>query len=143
GFDTHANHDRDQVRQIYKLWGGLAYILDQLDTFGLGQNTFVVVSSDFARGPRYNGENTNSGKDHWPVTSTLVLGPGIEGNRVIGGSTADQLALKLNPGNLSTGSDGVKLTPTVIHRALRGLAKLDPDLEKRFPLAGEALPLFA
>ncbi len=142
GFDTHANHDRDQVRQIVKLWGGLTYLYDRLDALGIGGKTYVVVASDFARGPRYNSENANAGKDHWPITSLLVSGPGIEGNRVIGSTTEDQLAGLVDPVTLQPSATGVKITPSAIHRALRRVAAVSPELEKRFPLLGEALPLF-
>lgn len=143
GFDTHGNHDRDQVRQIVKLWGGLAFLLDELDAAGLGQNTFVVVTSDFARGPRYNGESNGAGKDHWPITSALVLGPGIPGDRVIGGTSDDQLPLLVDPTTLEPSSDGHKITPATIHRSLRQLAGIDPELDRRFPLQGDTLPLFS
>jgi uncharacterized protein (DUF1501 family) len=34
--------------------------------------------------------NANRGKDHWPVTSTLVYGAGVRGGRVLG-QTNDRL----------------------------------------------------
>lgn len=142
GFDSHANHDRDQVRQIFKLWGGLGYLFDRLEALGLGQKTFVVVASDFGRGPRYNSENPNAGKDHWPITSLLLSGPGIAGNRSIGGTDQEQRALLVDPVTLLPSATGVKITPATIHRALRKIAGIAPDLEQRFPLVGEELPLF-
>jgi uncharacterized protein (DUF1501 family) len=143
GFDTHANHDRDQLRQLVKLLGGINFLFDQLEAAGIGQNTYVVVTSDFARGPRYNAEAMNAGKDHWPITSMLLMGPGIAGNRVIGGTSDDQLPLLVDPKTLAVSATGVKITPSAIHRALRQLARVSPDLEQRYPLAGEALPLFS
>jgi uncharacterized protein (DUF1501 family) len=47
----------------------------------------VVVLSEMGRTPKLNNE---SGKDHWPVTSALLLGAGVRGGRVIG-ATGDQL----------------------------------------------------
>lgn len=142
GFDTHGNHDRDQPRQLFKLWGGLAYLFDRLDALGLGQRTFVVVASDFGRGPLYNAEGSNAGKDHWPITSLLVSGPGIAGNRAIGGTDEGQRAQPVDPVTLQPASSGVPITPGSIHRSLRKLAGIDAALESRFPLVGEALPLF-
>lgn len=142
GFDTHGNHDRDQVRQIVKLLGGIGFLLDQLDAAGIGQNAYVVVTSDFGRGPRYNGEGTGSGKDHWPITSALVLGPRIPGDRVIGATTDDQLAMMVDPSSLAPGSEGRKLTPGVLHRSLRQVAGVASELDRRFPLTDELLPLF-
>jgi hypothetical protein len=142
GFDTHGNHDRDQVRQIVKLWGGLAYLLDQLDAAGIGDKTYVVVTSDFARGPRYNGDGTGAGKDHWPITSALVMGPGIPGNRVIGATTDEQMPGLVDPTTLKPSASGVKITPAAIHRALRQVARVAPELDRKYPLAGVTLPLF-
>jgi len=142
GFDSHANHDRDQVRQLFKLWGGLGYLFDRLEALGLGQKTFVVVASDFGRGPRYNGEGPNAGKDHWPITSMLVSGPAIAGNRVIGGTDEEQRPVPVDPSTLLPSASGVKITPATIHRALRKIARIAPSLAERFPLAGETLPLF-
>ena len=33
--------------------------------------------------------NANLGKDHWPVTSALVMGAGVAGGRAYGATTAD------------------------------------------------------
>lgn len=143
GFDTHANHDRDQLRQQLKLLGGISFLFDQLEAAGIGENTYVVVTSDFGRGPRYNSEAMNAGKDHWPITSMLLMGPGIAGDRVIGGTNEDQLPLLVDPKTLAVSATGVKITPAGIHRALRQLARVSPELEQRYPLSGETLPLFS
>jgi uncharacterized protein (DUF1501 family) len=143
GFDTHANHDRDQLRQIVKLLGGINFLFDQLDAAGIGQNTYVVVASDFARGPHYNAAAANAGKDHWSITSMLVMGPGIPGNRVIGGTTDGQMPLLVDPSTLAPSTTGLKITPSAIHRALRQVARISPELEQRYPLLGDALPLFS
>jgi uncharacterized protein (DUF1501 family) len=37
--------------------------------------------------------NATGGKDHWPVTSALLLGGGVPGGRVLGGTT-DLLAAR-------------------------------------------------
>jgi hypothetical protein len=142
GFDTHSDHNRNQVRQIVKLWGGLAYLLDQLDAAGIGGNTYVVVASDFGRGPHYNGENDNAGKDHWPITSMLLMGPGIVGNRVVGATDDGQLPALVDPGSLQVAPEGVKLTPTLIHRSLRQLAGIAPELQEQYPLLGDPVALF-
>jgi hypothetical protein len=73
----------------------------------------------------------------------LVIGPGIPGNRVIGGTTDDQLPLLVDPSTLAPSTTGVKITPSAIHQALRKVARVSPELEQRYPLAGEALPLFS
>lgn len=143
GFDTHGNHDVEQRRSIIHLLTGVGALIDEIDRLELSNKVYVVVGSDFGRTPHYNGDGTNAGKDHWPVTSTLILGPGIEGNRVIGATNDKQEALLVDPATLKVGSSGVKLTPTRIHVALRKLAGVSPDLERAFPLIdGTELPLF-
>lgn len=144
GFDTHGNHDTDQRRSLIQLLTGFGALLDEIDRLGLKDKVYVVVGSDFGRTPHYNGDGNGSGKDHWPVTSTLVVGPKIEGNRVIGATNAKQEARLVDPKSLAAGSSGVKLTPTQIQAALRKLAGIDPELERAFPLMAEdPLPLFS
>lgn len=144
GFDTHGNHDTDQRRSMIQLLTGFGGLLDEIDRLGLTDKVYVVVGSDFGRTPHYNGEGAGSGKDHWPVTSTLIVGPGVEGNRVIGATNAKQEGLSLDPSSLEAGTSGTKLTPTQIQAALRKLAGIDPELEKAFPLMADApLPLFS
>lgn len=143
GFDTHANHDRDQPRQLAKLLFGIDYLMT-LANAELGGNLVMVAASDFGRGPFYNGDGAGSGKDHWPVTSVFAMGPGIPGDRVIGGTTADQRARLVDPGSLAVvdgvdGTDGVRIRPEHVHHALRALAGIDGG---PYPLPGDPLALF-
>ena len=76
-----------------------------------------------------------------------MMGPGIPGNRVIGG-TDDRHGLQLiDPVTLqATGSpdtaEGARLSIAHVHRSLRNLAGVPNDYKAAFPLAGEDLPLF-
>lgn len=142
GYDTHGNHDQNQRRALIELLTGLGGLLDEIDAVGLGDRVTVVVGSDFGRTPWYNADGAGGGKDHWPVTSYLAIGPGIEGNRVIGATTADQLAMPVDPTTLVAGSGGVSISPAHIHMALRSAAGIDSELSQRYPLTGTALPLF-
>jgi len=143
GFDTHGNHDREQARQVLKLLGGIDYILAEAERQGLIDNLYVVVTSDFGRGPHYNGENDGAGKDHWPVTSLLAFGPGITGDRTIGATDEASLARSIDPGSLALDNDGVKITPELVHLALRRVAGVaDHELSTRYALPGETAPLF-
>jgi len=145
GFDTHSNHNVDQSRQLVKLLGGINFLMDQAAALGLGDNLIVIVGSDFGRGPQYNGTNDGAGKDHWPVTTVLAMGPGIAGNRVVGATNDEQRARPIDPGSLAPldGDAGVKLTPGLIHQALRRLAGIEgTELATKFPLLGDTLPLF-
>jgi len=44
----------------------------------------IVLVSEMGRTPRLNRDG---GKDHWPVTSAMLLGAGVAGNRLLGGTT--------------------------------------------------------
>lgn len=140
GFDTHGNHDRDQVRQLAKLLAGVDFFMEAAAAAGIADKLTIVIGSDFARGPGYNGDNEYAGKDHWPVTSVMMMGNGIEGNRVVGATDDAQYAEPVDPTSLAVGG-GSKLTPETIHLALRKLAGVDAaEVTARFPLAGEDMP---
>lgn len=47
----------------------------------LADDTTVVVTSEMARTPAYNA---TGGRDHWPYTSMLLIGPGVVGDRSFG-----------------------------------------------------------
>jgi uncharacterized protein (DUF1501 family) len=143
GFDTHGNHDRDQARQLWKLLGGIDFALSHAAAKGIGDKLFVIVTSDFGRGPDYNGSGDGSGKDHWSISSMLAFGPGIRGNRVVGATDDEQRPRKLDPGSLALDDAGVALGPAHIHRGLRKLAGIDAtELAGSYPLLGEDLAIF-
>ena len=100
-WDTHD--DNAQQHASYDaLFVGLAALMDRLQAEDLLQSTAVVVLSEMGRTPRLN---ENIGKDHWPTTSALLLGSGLHGGRVYGG-TDDNLdceAVDLASGELDNG----------------------------------------
>ena len=143
GFDTHANHDATQSLQLSKLLATIDYLWTQATALGLASKMVVVVGSDFGRGPGYNGSGGGSGKDHWPTTSMLVMGAGVQGDRVIGASDASSIAQNIDPVTLAPSAAGVKLTPELVHLALRKLAGIDgAQVAKAFPFASSPVPLF-
>lgn len=85
-WDSHVNNT-DQTTNFESLFADLDALLDELQrTNGpegkpLSDDTVVVLSSEMGRTPGYNG---TAGRDHWPFTSVLMIGPGITGNRVVG-----------------------------------------------------------
>ena len=46
-------------------------------------DTVVLVVSEMGRTPKLNA---TGGKDHWPVTSAMLIGGGLPGGRVLGGT---------------------------------------------------------
>jgi uncharacterized protein (DUF1501 family) len=141
GFDTHGNHDENQIEALVDLFAGIdaAYEMAENFTETAGKVRYIA-GSDFGRTPRYNDGN---GKDHWSVTSMVMMGPGIP-NRLIGESDAGHNPLTVNPGTLAVDPGGVRIKPGHIHTALRKLAGIHGnDIVNKFPLQEpEELNLF-
>lgn len=151
GFDTHSNHDISQVRQLAKLFHGIDYLIEEAKNAGIINELVIFVGSDFGRGKGYNGPGAADGKDHWPVTSMMVLSgdPGIiGGNRLVGGTTVDgQLPMTVDPSTLELLEDpeeGVQIKWGEVHKAIRNFVGIGEEhpFSKEFPLIAEDLPLF-
>lgn len=144
GFDTHGNHDASHIPRLDAICDGIDFILTAAEEQGIADRVVVVVGSDFGRTPGYNAQN---GKDHWNITSMILAGAGIRGNRVIGGTDERHNPYNVDPATLEVvESGGVRITPGHIHKALRKLAGIEEHpVVQRFPLseAKQDLPLFA
>ena len=76
----------------------------------------------------------------------MMMGAGINGNRVIGSSSERHSALKVNPTSLAPDANGINITPAHIHQALRKLAGIDTEqlITQYYPIGGvENLPIFS
>lgn len=63
---------------------GVAALLDDLESFGLMDETLVMMLGEFGRTPKINQEQ---GRDHWgPCFFALFAGAGVRGGQVIGKS---------------------------------------------------------
>lgn len=143
GFDTHGDHDARHIPRLDTLFQGVNYIWEEAERQGVADKVVVVVGSDFGRTPGYND---NNGKDHWSVTSMILMGQGIPGNKLIGETTHRHSLKRVDPGTLRVVEDGgIRIEPGHVHRALRKLAGLDKSpLNAQFPLdVDEDLPLLA
>jgi hypothetical protein len=140
GFDTHGNHDANHIPSMTRLIEGVDFLMQEAQRQGVADKMVVIVGSDFGRTPGYND---GAGKDHWSITSMMVLGAGVRGNRVVGASDARHNALKIDPGTLAQSDGGITLRPEHIHAALRRLAGIDGDpvVTRQFPLPTDALEL--
>ena len=105
-WDTHT--DLSEQHQLYEnLFGGLSGLVESLKGEGIWDETIVVVLSEMTRTPLVNSDG---GKDHWPNTSALLMGGGLVGGRVLGGSsqdTLDAMPVNLDSGLLDSSSDDV------------------------------------
>jgi uncharacterized protein (DUF1501 family) len=132
-FDSHANNDADQMKLIPELLEGIAYVLHRAEEMQIREKLVVIVQSEMGRTPDYNKGN---GKDHWSIGSIMLLGPGIQGNRVIGATDEKQFAVPLNPSTLQRDAEsGIRVRPEHIHAALRQFAGIaDRPQSQMFPL---------
>jgi uncharacterized protein (DUF1501 family) len=116
GFDTHATHDVSQGRALSQLTDGLVYLWDEATRMDLqfGTNLVsrlrVVVASDFGRTPWYND---GEGKDHWPLSSAILMrDTGFQTN-MAGGTTDSFESLGVNA-NLSLNPDPNDTSASII-----------------------------
>lgn len=141
GFDTHGSHDINQAAALDRLSSGLMEIWSEIERHGLEDQVLIMVNSDFGRTPRYNEGN---GKDHWPITSVVFMGAGIQGNRVIGATDDGVHALPINLDSLALDPNGVKITPAHLHATLRQRFGVDQgELNAHYPLSETAIPIFS
>jgi len=140
GFDSHDNNDQRQWETMDELVTVLDYLIEQLTLQDVLHKTTIIIGSDFGRPPFYNKDN---GKDHWPITSMVAMGAGIEGNRVIGGTDDALSALKYHPTTLKEDESGIALNPASIFASLRRMAGIEGTaLDLRYPLNGEYMAIF-
>jgi hypothetical protein len=99
-WDTHDGNAAQHGR-YNELFYGLNNLLLLLENAGLLEDTVVIVHSEMTRTPKRNSED---GKDHWPVTSALIIGEGL-GGRLLGGTDdkLDALPIDVASGELWDG----------------------------------------
>jgi len=143
GFDTHSQHDTNQLRSLGRLLEGVDLLKQEAVRQGIEQKVIFVMISDFGRTPGYN---QNNGKDHWSVSSVMFMGPGINGGRVVGSSSARHNAEKVNAKTLKRDINGIKITYAHVNKAMRKLAGIENNklATQYYPLDGtiEDLNLF-
>jgi hypothetical protein len=144
-FDTHSNHDVLQPRNLQGLLWGLDLLMQEAVARQVPM--VVLVTSEFGRTATYN---VDEGKDHWPVTSWMMLQtPGLElfsGGRLVGQSQYDAAAQqigykRIDPQTLAISESGIPITPDGLHVALRQLSGVNalPESTQQFPLVGPDL----
>ncbi len=130
GWDTHANNDPDQATLWEGLFQGLTSLMALLQatkgTAGgtLADETLVVVMSEMGRTPLLNNLN---GKDHWPYTSTLLIGKGLTGGRVVGGFDSAFYGRTIDPGSAEVAGSGQVLSAESVGATLLTYADVDPE----------------
>jgi uncharacterized protein (DUF1501 family) len=133
-WDSHADNDARQRPLWEELFGGLITLRQLLaSTAGptgrmLADDVVVLVVSEMGRTPALNGDN---GKDHWPYTSALLWGPGIAGDRQVGGfdDTFQGRPVDLDGGGFSDAG----VVPTASHLGATLLTTMDLDPAEHLP----------
>lgn len=144
-FDTHGNHDALQPRNLQGLLWGLDLLMQEAVAREVPM--VVLVTSEFGRTATYN---VDAGKDHWPVTSWMMLQtPGLElfsSGRLVGQTQYDGAAQQIgyesiDPQTLAISESGIPITPDGLHVALRQLSGVNalPESTQQFPLVGPDL----
>ena len=120
------------MKLIPEFLAGIDYLLRRAEELKIREKLVVDLQSEMGRTPNYN---KGDGKDHWSIGSMMFLGPGIGGNRVIGGTDEGQFAIPLDPKSLKDDKDkGMRVRPEHIHIALRQLAGIEKHpYSEKFP----------
>jgi len=122
-WDTHANNHPQQAALHDGLFGALDQLVTGLDEEDMLDDTLVVVVSEMGRTPKLNGE---LGKDHWPVTSAMIVGGSVRGGRTYG-ATDDELgavSMDLQSGAVDPGGKQLQ-TPNFVGGILEAVG-VDP-----------------
>lgn len=128
-WDTHGNNDALQSPLWENTFAGLGLLMEKLartpgETMtSLAEETTVVVLSEMGRTPGLNAQN---GKDHHPITSCMLLGPTITGNRTIGGYDSNFFGQKINPETAELSATGQTLSAEALGATLLYLGGIDP-----------------
>ena len=129
-WDSHDNIT-DQNAMYDDLFAGLSLMTNKLEENGMLDDTLIVVISEMTRTPRLNSDG---GKDHWPVTSALVVGGGLDGGKVLG-STDDSInPIGINLSDGSSNSTGTTLNydqfvAGIVHASGADAAEWMPNVE--------------
>ena len=118
GFDTHANHDLDHEWLFGNLTDSVDYLWEYAEEHGVADRMVVVMGSDFGRTNFYNAQ---SGKDHWPIGSYIVMEKNQRWTgRAVGETDGLHFAYRINPRTLRRDdSGGTIIYPKHVHKALR------------------------
>lgn len=95
GWDMHSDMLPQLQQACPPVDTAIGAFLDDLEQRGLSERILLVITSEFGRSPRINGD---AGRDHWAPLSTLALaGGGLTMGQVVGSSTAKAEAPKTQP----------------------------------------------
>jgi len=129
GWDSHADNDDTQSTLFEGLFSGLGQLMQLLhatpgtSATTLAEETIVVVQSEMGRTPQLNA---TLGKDHWPYTSVMMLGPGLTTDRVVGAYNEGYVGELVDLDTAEVTGSGRTLSAEAVGAALLSLADIDP-----------------
>ena len=87
GWDTHQDNFNKLGRELLpRLDQSLSALLDRLGGKGLLDSTSILITGEFGRTPKVNG---NSGRDHWARSMcSMLAGGSVNGGQAIGETDA-------------------------------------------------------
>jgi hypothetical protein len=86
-WDTHGSNFKHLRKQLPIVDRGVSNLIHDLHERGLDKDVVTVMWGEFGRTPKIN--NSDGGRDHWPmVMSALVAGGGLKMGQAIGASSA-------------------------------------------------------
>ncbi|MEN9785878.1 MAG: hypothetical protein RLZZ299_1142 [Pseudomonadota bacterium] len=139
-WDSHADNFRKQGENQQALFQGLLRLLDGLAALPGHRaaraldETVVVVASEMGRTPQLNG---GEGKDHWGVTSVLLIGAGVRGGRSFGGYTPHMYGATLDFATGEPDAEGRTPVGADLGATLLSLGGLDPgEVRTGRPISG-------
>ena len=133
GFDTHSYHDPDHEWLLGNLTDSVDYLWEYAEEHGVADRMVVVIGSDFGRTNFYNSQ---SGKDHWPIGSYIVMEKDQPWtSRAVGETDGLHFAERVNPRTLGRDDrGGTIIYPKHVHKALRRyLGVANSPGAQRFP----------
>lgn len=93
GFDTHSNQTTRLRPNLERVDYLVSNLVQGLKNANMLDDVLIVMYSDFGRTPKINNSN---GRDHWPTGGAFLIGGGLDGGRVVGGSDDNLRSLIMN-----------------------------------------------
>lgn len=129
-WDSHVANDGFQENCYEHAFGRLGSLMELLSSTEsaaggtLAERTTVMVLSEMGRSPVLNAAQ---GKDHWPWTSAMIVGPNVAGGRVLGGTDAGFAGQAADPATGEVDAGGDPITPASLAAGVMAAFDLDPE----------------
>ena len=126
-WDTHGDNTL-QTSLFDRLFQDLSQVMRMLDEThspegaSLANDTVVVVMSEMGRTPAYN---FTGGRDHWPFTSFLLIGKGLNGGQVVGGFREGFTGIGVDPYSLTLNPERAGISAEEVGATLLTLGGID------------------